>query len=388
MYQCSVCGSCSFPSRNKLFQHLKFCKINRNPNNALVQSDEEVFAGDPTKKFYLYATGGRLRGKTLLNAERYDFARNVWEPIANMCDHRGSHGGASIDPYVYAVGGGGLDTNLTSMERFDPYSNRWTLVSNMPTPRHALNMISINHLLFAIGGWAYGTVSCPQVEIYNSLTDSWSTGAHMITPRRLMGVTALDNCIYTFGGNVDELGMVADHTEIYYINEDRWISGPPLPKGSQASAVTIKGFIYVAIHGDTLYRFCPTELTFTKLCTQLPRPRWFNFEMVAFNDRIYILGGNIEGVWSPELWRYDVFTDTWEQKQSMNQERRRCAACVVEMDLSAQPSTLMDVDGEEVKEASTTAEKRSAEWHGTIRKKRRSDGPPPDFPLISKPSST
>jgi hypothetical protein len=207
----------------------------------------------------------------------------------------------------------------------------------------------------------------------------------MITPRRLMGVTLHANCIYTFGGNIDDFGTVADQTEIYFIHEDRWVVGPPLPKGGQTSAVTINGFIYLAIHGDALYRFCLTEMSFTQLCPELPRPRWYNFEMVAFNDRIYILGGNIDGVWSPELWRYDIYSNVWEQKQSMRQERRRCGATVAAMVKREVRESDMDVDVNVASADvdSTETGKRVAEWHGTVRKKRRSDLPPPNFPLPS-----
>lgn len=379
--KCTVCGEEGFTSRNKLFAHIRDCTLDRNPAKATLIEDEELFRQNPGTKYYLYATGGKVRGKTILNAERYDFQHNVWEPITNMNDHRSSHGCAAVGPYVYAVGGGGLDSNLTTMERYDPYRRRWDLVSSMPSERHALSMLSIGHLLFAIGGWAYGTISCPAIEIYNTLTDSWTRGQDILTPRRLMGCTSLHNCIYTFGGLITD-GHPATHTEIYYVDEDRWVAGPPLPGiGGQCSAVTSQGYIYVAIHGDALYRFCPSNLTFTRLCPSLPRPRWFNFDMKVFNDRLYILGGNIEGVWSHELWRYDYITNTWTRCADMHQERRRCGSTVVTME----PSFGVEADGAEAKvdmqmdeveeTVGSTSEKRPHQaaviWHGTVRQKKK-----------------
>ncbi|CAM9961473.1 unnamed protein product, partial [Heterosigma akashiwo] len=67
---------------------------------------------------FLLCTGGRLRGKTLVNCERLNLAdpAAAWEPAPALADHRGSHGAAVLGATAYVLGGGGMRANLASCE--------------------------------------------------------------------------------------------------------------------------------------------------------------------------------------------------------------------------------------------------------------------------------
>ena len=120
MSECDRCHT-AFPSRNKLFAHLKTCGI------VVPDAHDHVFASlrntsaihethtdEPGK--IICVAGGRMRGRTLSCAEIYFPLDNRWAPAPNMADARGSHGAAGIGDKIFVVGGGGYHSNLSSCE--------------------------------------------------------------------------------------------------------------------------------------------------------------------------------------------------------------------------------------------------------------------------------
>lgn len=334
--QCVLCNSGEvFKSRNKLFAHLKVCSVDRNPSGAPILSDDDLFATDPSINFYLCTAGGRVRGKTLQNGEIYDLKNDSWASIPNITDHRGSHASAAIGQYFYILGGGGIDSNLTSIERYDITSNTWQKMAPMPSARHALNAVTIDGRIYVVGGWVYGTVCCAALEIYDPDSDSWSTGLDLPTPRRLMGVASHGSRIYCFGGNIGKDDQwTSDALDIYDTTTNTWTVGKKLPIAGQCSAVSSGDFVYVASHGNHIYRYDPTADTYTQISFQLPLPQWFGFDICAFNYSLYLLGGATGGRFSKQLWRYDIIDNSWKKCAEMKQERRRCSAAIITVNAS------------------------------------------------------
>lgn len=324
--RCEKCGQTNFVSRNKLFQHVKLCVLDRNPSKLTLISDEEYLK---SYSAYIYVTGGRHRGKTLITAERFNLTTQSWEFIPNMCENRGSHGSAAVGKYLYVLGGGGLHSNLSSIERFDLETNTWTCLATMPSFRHALAVLSIDTAIYAIGGWINGSVCAGENERYNTTNDTWEILAPLPTPRRLLSLAAYGNKIYAFGGVIDDKIWNTNVLEIYDIASNTWSQGKALPLVGQTSAVTIGDYIYVIIHGHYILRYDPRQDTYLQLTTDLPCKQWFCFDVTVINNRMYFHGGNIDGVWSNQLWRYDPFENTWNQLPSMLRERRRCSAAIV-----------------------------------------------------------
>ena len=354
MLRCNQCGQNNFKSRNKLFQHLTVCLVDRSASTFSSSSSLKQPGSIPDADYfrdhdaYIYVTGGRVRGKTLITAEKYSCREKKWELIANMAEHRGSHGSAVIDQYLYVMGGklrimcgriyltyssnltgGGLHSNLNSIERYDCVNHEWKILSSMPTFRHALCVLSVGRHIYAVGGWINGSIGSQDLERYDVDTDKWITLANMPTGRRLLGVTHYQNKLYAFGGNIDDKIWNSDVLEIYDIATDTWSTGKSIPIAGQVSAVTIGDYIYVVQHGHHILRYDPREDSYTQISFDLPLKKWFCFDVTVINDRMYFHGGNEDGVWSNAFWKYDVFQNTWEELPSMNRERRRCSAAVV-----------------------------------------------------------
>eukprot|EP00981_Chlorochromonas_danica_P001510 scaffold326_cov169-Ochromonas_danica.AAC.11 len=286
--------------------------------------DEEEFHGKVDA--YIYVTGGRIRGKTLGYVERYHCGKRLWERKTSLVENRGSHGSGAIGEKLLVVGGGGFRSNLHSLECLDCSTGEWKVMSPMPTARHALITVVIGRSLYVIGGWINGSISSTDLERYDIDCNQWTTCTPMPTGRRLLGAAGYMDQIYVFGG-IATTGHCKT-VEIYDIASNTWRTGPDLPLASQASAVAIADYLYVILHGDSIWRFDPRTMTYLKLA-ELPLQRWFCFDATVVNDRLYLAGGNVEGVWSGELWSYDVFLNKWEKLPSMSKERRRCCAAAV-----------------------------------------------------------
>lgn len=335
---CQRCGTDTFGSRNQLFAHLKICLLDRNPDGVEPVSDEAFFA---QRDGYLYVTGGRIRGKTLGAVERFNIVSKTWEKLSSLRENRGSHGSASVGERLYIVGGGGFRSNLSTTECLDCRTGEWANLAELPVSRHALYAFSVGRSIYAVGGWVNGSIGSTDLERYDIDTDSWTVLAPMPTGRRLLGATEYQNRIYTFGGNLGDREWNSDAVEIYDIGSNSWAKGPSLPVAGQASAVTIGDYIYVVMHGHYILRCCPRTLTYTQVSFGLPHPRWFCFDVAAVNHSIFIAGGNIDGVWSNVLWKYNVLTNEWEELPRMTKDRRRCSVAVVYMDKA--PSTTSPV---------------------------------------------
>ena len=98
--ECSKCQR-TFPSRNKLFAHLRDSSCSDRP----AQKVEHVVDQFSEDTAYIYVVGGRNRGKTLLSTERFSLKRKHWEAGPPMQEHRGSHTVAVCGNILYAIAG-------------------------------------------------------------------------------------------------------------------------------------------------------------------------------------------------------------------------------------------------------------------------------------------
>lgn len=357
------CGHCtsSFESRNALFRHLKKCialqevAAESQTSNTYCSVDVSIFLSLPenaTKDVFLYATGGRVRGRTLGSVERFSFRRGIWEMCSYMNDNRGSHGVASVNENssLYLLGGGGFKTNLATCEKLQCSGSAqvptWKNIAPMKTYRHALVVVSFESTskhpsrhyspsIFAIGGWVDGSKCSGDVERYDVRTNSWHSCAPLLLPRRLLGATEFgDSEIYVFGGQVqDGAGgggeWYTDKVERYCVISNSWSYLKPLPIAGPASSATVGNFMYIFVHGKAVFRYDPLKDDYIIMST-LPLSDWFCFDVCTRGPKVYLVGGKVDGVFSKAFWSYDTALDEWERLPDMHRQRRRCAVAIVE----------------------------------------------------------
>jgi hypothetical protein len=371
-YSCTQCND-TFASRNKLFKHLKLCIGTSGGTENAVSVAPEVIADTPVdvSGYYIYVTGGRLRGRTLGSVERYCLSSGEWEQcVPSLLENRGSHGALAIEKTVFVMGGGGFDSNLATCEAYDCQAKTWHGISPMETYRHALILASVNvnpenasdinspqkkpkleggsatatestnmptvppkgWQIYAIGGWVNGSVCAADTERYDVQSNQWTRCANMKVPRRLLGATDVDGKIYAFGGNIDD----AANTKVWYSAAvesydpvmDMWEGKRDLPHAGPTSAVTVGGIVYVFIHGREVYRYDHKNDEYTRL-SALPLPEWYCFDVCALAHYVYLIGGATKGTWSKATYLYNTLTDMWTQLPDMRVQRRRCAAALV-----------------------------------------------------------
>jgi hypothetical protein len=336
---CRVCGRSDFPSRNQLFRHLKKgCVLDRD-----TVSQQTLLFSDfiQQNSAFIYVTGGRVRGRTLKSCERYDCQRNEWESVPFLIENRGSHCSFTSWPSLFVCGGGGLSSNLCTVERLNCITGEIRFVKPMSTFRHAMSVVCDEQREFAyvVGGWMFGKSFCREVELYNMANGIWTTAKGLMpTGRRLFGAALCEKKkeIVCFGGKCEDGVWDTNAVDIYSIEDDSWKSGPPLPIPGQTSAVSIGDIIYVVVHGHgPILRFNPlkddedkSREHFVAVASSLLFDKWFCFEVVAINDELYFVGGNIDGKWSNKLVKYNPCLNEWTELASMRQERRRCSAAV------------------------------------------------------------
>jgi hypothetical protein len=103
------CDKCNeiFPSRNRLFQHLRTCSPSEPTEESenlkrLKKFHENSVQND--ENLYVYVVGGRLRGRTLTGVHKYNVITNTWESSQPMLENRGSHGAVCVNGVLYAIG--------------------------------------------------------------------------------------------------------------------------------------------------------------------------------------------------------------------------------------------------------------------------------------------
>jgi len=323
-----------------LFKHVKIClalTLTEQDHAELREENVEIFLEqNPHKEVFLYATGGRVRGRTLGSVERFSFRRGCWELCGYLLDNRGSHGCASVDGSLFVVGGGGFKTNLSSCEKLvvsaevsaeDGDRGGWTNVSQLATFRHALAVVGAGKYIYAIGGWVDGSSCSADVERYDTSLDKWEKLSPLNVARRLLGACAYDsNSLFVFGGH--DLSYDTAKAERYDIQNDTWKFVVDVPVAGPASSCAIGKFIYIFVNGASVFRYSPDKDEYLEL-GKLPMQEWFCFDACARGASVYVVGGKVGGAFTKAVWKYDTIRNCWERMPDMLRQRRRCAVDIV-----------------------------------------------------------
>jgi N-acetylneuraminic acid mutarotase len=199
-----------------------------------------------------------------------DIVEDSWAPKASMQVARGGLGVAAVNGKIYAIGGdtiagsspytGGI---VATNEEYDPATETWETKEPMPTPRMNFGIAVYNNKIYCIGGEEISKddSKAPLTnvnEVYDPTTDTWETKESMPTPRSDLRANVVNGKIYLIGGydpNVHFEPGASTHNEVYDPATDSWSTKKPLP--------------------------APTS----------------NYASAVFGDKIYVIGGFIEGPW-------------------------------------------------------------------------------------------
>ena len=134
----------------------------------------------------------------------------------------------------------------------------------------------------------------------------WTQRASMTTARDHPGVVGVNGKVYVFGGS--NASGALDSVEIYDPATDTWTPGPSMPGAKGApSAVAIDGLIYVLAGNKFVYRFDPSQGTWS---IKSPVPVSFTgpAAVAVFDRKIYLA---CDEQW---MYCYDPAADNWTAK--------------------------------------------------------------------------
>ena len=289
------------------------------------------------KDLCIWATGGRVRSRTLGSTECYSFRSNQWVMGEYLADNRGSHGCASVSGTVFVIGGGGFKTNLATCERFDSATGKWVQIRAMTSFRHALAVVAVERTrsIWAIGGWADGSRCCADVERYDVDTDSWQTCAPLLLARRLLAACSVEGQgILVFGGQIQN--GAGGKSEAWFTSaaeklsdsDSSWLRIKDVPGvGGPMSAVGVGPFAFVFVHGRCVYRYDPLKDEYKQL-SDLPLKEWFCFDVCSRGTKVFLVGGKETGRFSKAAFSYCALSDAWARLPDMNKQRRRCGVSI------------------------------------------------------------
>jgi N-acetylneuraminic acid mutarotase len=315
-------------SKNRNASSITNKEINNNTSNIKSEYESTTFI---QKHPYIYMIGGRSRGKTLAKIERYSIKHNKWEKCVNLTDARGSTAACSVEPFIYIMGGGGIKSNLSSCEKLNTLSNQWEKFDEIAVARHALSAVAVGDRIFLIGGWIAGTISAKNVELFDTKSAKWKQLANLLVPRRLHGIAYFEqkNQIFIFGGQTN-LGVI-DDVECYIINEDKWEIKNSIPQAGCTQAVCVNGNVYVLLMPKCVYRYDYIDDTYEKVQNgDFPLEEWYGFSAIAFEGKIYVLGGTSKGRYCEDVYSFDTESFVWEKLERMYTARRRSSAVLID----------------------------------------------------------
>lgn len=264
----------------------------------------------------IYALGGEdiaSGGGQKDSVEVYDIARDKWfenniPPMPLPLDHSAS---AVYDGKIYVVGGF-LERKVPTDKLFiyDPQKNEWQEGKSLPTPiGAALNAEFVNGILYIIGGVNASQVPVNTNFAYDPKSNTWSIKSPMPTARHHLQTATVDGKIFALGGrilgdgvkseDVDPTLTSFDRNEMYDPITDSWTIREPMhiKRSGFAAAVPSDGNIYIfggQVVGDvtdSVEKYDPVtdKWTYEKPMS-LAR---YGIKAVPFNDRIYVLGGQL-----------------------------------------------------------------------------------------------
>lgn len=267
---------------------------------------QEVAAATLEGKIYVFGGLG-VDGSTLATAERYNPEKDAWEVILPLPIPLNHAAATAVGGKIYVFGGSQTFPLVPERVVFalDPISGSWSSRTGMPFPRAALAVATVGETVYVIGGVG----ESPEfVMEYSPSADQWTVkAAVMPTLREHHATAATNNVIYVFSGRW--IGENIASVEAYDPLNDDWSTKAPIPTKRSGLAAS------------------------------------------AVNDTIYVLGGEIPGVFATNE-RYLVTTDRWEKAESMSTARHGLAAANVNRKIYAiggglvaglDPSTVVEV---------------------------------------------
>lgn len=217
----------------------------------------------------------------------------------------------------------------------EPVSQAWTRRAPVEIPRSEMAAVVVDSSIYAIGGLvstAQGFAATESVERYLPDEDRWEQVAALPSPRHHLVAAAVGGLVYVVGGYSAEGFIPVASGWSYDPATNVWTEIPDLPEAKGAGAAdTLDGLVYLVggvPNGTETLVFDPADQSWTSLAPmQQPRE---HFAVVAYDDKLWALGGRWEGIMLRSVEVFDPALGTWTEGPGMIDARSGFGAAVVD----------------------------------------------------------
>lgn len=287
------------------------------------------------------------------------YADGFWRPSAELPEPRAGLAAVELDGRVYAAGGSGLTEPNSNVDVYDPSTMRWREIRSLPRGLERFGFAALNGRLYAAGGYAAGNGNESRTSEFRQSSDfvrldldplgpsnemwsmnpadgEWLRETAMPGPKASFQLLALNGRLYAVGGEDGLEGVFVFNPE-----NRLWdiLSSPAEIARRGAASVAFDGRIYMiggVDDGITTGRvdiFDPETGNWT-IGPALPEPR-AGHAAAVLNGQIHVLGGRSEGLTSTldSHLRLDTDRDAWVEETALRTPRTDAAAVSLNSEL-------------------------------------------------------
>jgi N-acetylneuraminic acid mutarotase len=214
----------------------------------------------------------------------------------------------------------------------------WQLLAEMPHPRGETASAVLDGKVYVAGGYtglSFETTAL--VSIYDVAANRWSEGPLLPAPRNHAAAASLDGVLYVSGGTAPD-GQAADN--LWALDPDgAWTELPPMPgRRSAHRMVALDGRLFVVggvggllagpgMAGLVLV-FDPATASWSALAQMAPILD--HLGAVAVGDRIWTVGGRVNGRSYPFVKILDPTTANWESATELPEATSGAAEATID----------------------------------------------------------
>lgn len=232
-----VCGRnkafCHIPSKKKWYELADILS----PRNCYALAITSLHS-----KFFII---GGCKNPLGIIAERYEPSLNLWTSIKAPGIVKQQAGAVTLQGFLYIVGG--KDNNserISTVQKYNPDTNQWQEVSPLSSPRSSVCVVADGSYLYAAEGCNEKGNFLKVVERFDPRNNTWNELPSTLARRSAASGTVIRQKVFVFGGLIPNC-RAGDPCEVYDTNTATWTSIPSVIAPRHASAVSLKGKMYV-----------------------------------------------------------------------------------------------------------------------------------------------
>lgn len=250
----------------------------------------------------------------------YNFTSNTWAVEYIMPPNRYRTEMCICDGKMY-LGGGRRVTDNDTLDDFWTYdfgTERWTKLANLPQVLYLHSLCAIGNKLYLYGGYNnVDTIISDELWEYDTSTGVWTQKASNLITYGHTSVS-INNKLYVYGGIQNSIRC--DDLWEYDPTTNAWTQLSSDGNGDRynAKSTVYDGKMYVfggtsvsSTYYQDLLEYDPSTDTWVTLAADAAGRLLHGFTVIE--DKLYIIGGIIDGVRTDDIWEYNFTTEVWTQ---------------------------------------------------------------------------